>query len=546
MSAVDTFDVLGVAQDEYVFANLIAWLLDPSGEHGLGASLLEQLCRFVAALGVDWGPRRDEEGGLGIDTHVRVNEENCGIVLKGAGGAGLVIVLRLFEGGDVRGLERVRAAGVPVIGLGYGPSAFPNAAGLPVWRLQVLAQALRELPKGRFSHLLADLRARLHGGRRTESALSAAQTFIQSQATRLAPQEGFGSALVEGVDADMLLSEDLSRAYVIGGLLGEGGQGAVYTVEVRGDAHFPGFANPVTRAVIKLAHPEFGRNLRREEEVSALGDPSLVRLLDAGATAPGSPYLILERLHRLPRQRLGERAPLGAAADVFLNLLQGLHELHFRRDDPLVLLDIKPENVLLRMPGACELSDEEYERFVLEGSYEPVFVDVGCAQDVSHLLACEGRLEEMVGTPAFLPPEAIPRLQGDAVEMGSYSRKTDVYALTLTFYALITGERPYASHPRLLGLSGADFLLELFELKHAGASPVDEAAVAAAVGRELCVDVMSLLEAGLAADPAARPSAEVLRKACEQAFAAEPHRPRPERYLYDGPVALRWRQTRLG
>jgi serine/threonine protein kinase len=532
----DTFELLGVAEDEGAYASLITWLLDPEGEHGIGSALLDQLAHFLEVLGVDWRPGEEFDG------KVRVNEDNCGIVLKGAQGKGIVIVLRLSTGGgEVRGLDGVRAAGVPVMGLAYGPSAFPAASEMPVWRLQAVAQALQTIPEGPFSHLLREFRRRLGGRGRSTSHLSALETFIQSQ---LDSDEE--RTRLEGIGDEMLFNEDLSRAYVLGGLLGEGGQGAVYTVGIQGGQYFDGFANPVSKAVMKLAHEGFGANLLSEGAITGIGDPGIVRLLDQGKTAAGAPFLILERLHRLPADRLQAQPDLllATALDIFTNLLQTLHELHFRKEGPLVLCDIKPENLLLRLPGHSELSDDEYEALVYEHSYEPVFVDVGVAQDARALADASGELPEMIGTPAYLPPESTPVFEAEEITLGTYSRKTDVYSLTLAFYALLTGQRPYAHDANLQGLVGREYLLALFELKRKpGALAYDPAAVAEVVGEEHAQAVLGVMSAGLASDPSKRPSARSLLKTCEQAFKVEPHRPRPERYLYDGPVALRMRQT---
>lgn len=535
----DTFELLGVVDDEGAYASLITWILDPEGEHGLGGALLDQLAHFLEALGVDWRP------GEVFDGKVRVNEDNCGIVLKGAGGKGLVIVLRLAAGGgEVRGLDGVRAAGVPVMGLAYGPSAFPASSEMPIWRLQAVAQVLSNISEGPFANLLREFRRRLGGGRRTTGAhLTAVETFIRSQL-----DDDTDRTRVEGIGDEMLFSEDLSRAYVLGRLLGEGGQGTVYTVGIQGGQYFSGFANPVSQAVMKLAHEGFGENLLLEGKVAGHGDPGIVRLLDQGKTAAGAPFLILERLHRLPGDRLKAQPDLirASSIDIFVNLLQTLHELHFRKEGPLVLCDIKPENLLLRLPGHCELSDDEYEALVYENSYEPVFVDVGCAQDARALADASGELAEMIGTPAYLPPESTPVLTGDEITLGVYSRKTDVYSLTLSFYALLTGKRPYAHNANLQGLVGREFLLALFEVKRKpGSLAYDPQAVIDAVGEEDAPAVLEVLNAGLAPDPSERPSARSLLKTCEQAFGLQSHRSRPERYLYDGPVALRTRQTRF-
>ena len=76
----------------------------------------------------------------------------------------------------------------------------------------------------------------------------------------------------------------------------------------------------------------------------------------------------------------------------------------------------------------------------------------------------------------------------------------------------------------LQGLSGREFLLQLFTLKRReGALPYDELAIEHAVGVSDKDLVLELLNAGLAADPDERPSAQALLKQVEQAFGLEPH-----------------------
>lgn len=547
----DTFDVLGVGEDEYAYASVIAWLLDPHGEHGIGSALLDQLVHFVKALGVDWAPNPADSDEPPIKTRVRLNDENCGLVVQGANNAGIVILVRLFARGEVRGLDRVRGAGLPVIGLGYGPSAFPAAAELSVWRLQAVAHALRQVPEGRFHQLLTELRARITAGRHQGGGAgggSAAEDFLATQVERLSKTAevaagGLGSSLVEGVDVEMLLSGDMSRAYVVQELLGEGGQGAVYRVAIQGEQFFDGFANPIPEAVIKLSHPDYARNLEREIEVYGGTNPSVVRRLDHGTTTAGAPYLIMERLHHLPREILGGMAP-GVAVDVFANLLLALKDLHTDEELPRILCDIKPDNILLRMPGACELHEGDYERYLYEGSYEPVFVDLACAQDIPNLEALDGQLPELIGTPIYLPPEAIPTFGEGGIEMGVYSAKVDTYALTLTFYELLTGEKPYAHHARYARASGREHLIELFELKRTDASPISSAAVELAAG-EATAEVLELFELGLHSDPEVRPSADALYKVCLRLFGLGDHGKRANPYVYDGPVKLRTMQSRF-
>lgn len=321
---------------------------------------------------------------------------------------------------------------------------------------------------------------------------------------------------------EMLLSDDGARAYQVVGLLGRGAFGQVFEVEVMGDQTFPGFEHPVERAAIKVSSD--AAMLAREQQLYGGRERGLVRLLDQGQIQDGRAFLVLEKLHPHPQNRYARvgrpRPPTdpATAINLFVNLLATLAHLHYRRERPLVLGDVKPDNIMLRLSNrGPQLTEEEYLRRIATGGWEPVLIDMGCAHDRQDLTARGGRLEELIGTPLYLPPESVPTLRDDGtVTPGVYSDKTDVYALTLTFYELLTGDRAY-SHRGLFQLSGSDLLHELLALKRDGSVPWN---------RRRLYEVLQykgelfeeLLRAGLHPDPDKRPSAVALLAEAKRRF----------------------------
>lgn len=349
----------------------------------------------------------------------------------------------------------------------------------------------------------------------------------------------------------VLLSDDGARAYRLLHELGRGGQGVVYEVEVVGDQRFEGFDHPVARAALKVSRNDAA--LRREREAyEALQRPGVIKLLDRGSIQGREqphPYLVLERLYPHPFQLFGDGATrlpcdLATAVDTFVNLLDALHGLHYRREGGLVLCDVKPENIMLRTSnrdGTPSLG--EYLRRIASGAYEPVFMDMGCAQDRERLRRDKGHLEELIGTPLYLPPEALPYIDEEFVP-GTYSDKTDVYALSLTFYEYLTGERPYAAKGLWSSTHGGQVLAELLALKASRDLPIDPAAVEARTGADAHL-FLDLLHAGLHPDPEARAGALGLLERAKSAFKVKQRYVRQiGEYRYDQAKGVRLAQER--
>src|ERR1700733_9852350 len=133
----------------------------------------------------------------------------------------------------------------------------------------------------------------------------------------------------------------LDGRYVIEGELGSGGMGIV----LRARHRFPDIA-----VAIKMLRPQFAvdpdvqrRFLAEARAPNAIGHRGIVQVLDAGKTARGELYLVMELLHGRPLRTV---AP-GGVQRTALELLDALGAAHACG---IVHRDLKPENVFLCDP----------------------------------------------------------------------------------------------------------------------------------------------------------------------------------------------------
>ncbi len=202
--------------------------------------------------------------------------------------------------------------------------------------------------------------------------------------------------------------------YEITGELGFGGMGAVYLAE-RTDGKF---AQRVALKMIKreLNIGEIRKNFKREREIlSKLNHPFIARLLDAGTTADGVPYLVMEYVEGVPIDDFCASGNLNLTAR--LKLFNKICDaVFFAHQNLIIHRDLKPSNILVTEKG------------------EPKLLDFG----ISKLLdAEENTVMTAFGamTPEYASPEQI---RGETV-----STTTDIYSLGVVLYKMLTGALPY-------------------------------------------------------------------------------------------------------
>ena len=239
---------------------------------------------------------------------------------------------------------------------------------------------------------------------------------------RVLDQEQFLEQSPAPVPRQSTLAGQRVGAYTLLSPLGQGGMGTVWLAE-RSDGRFE------RRAAVKFLNIGFAGGVERfKREGSILGrlaHPHIAELLDAGVSATGQPYLILEHVDGEPIDRYCDQRMLDVEARVrlFLDVLVAVAHAHANL---IVHRDIKPSNVLVSNDGQVKLLDFGIAK-LLEGE--------GQAGEATLLTVEGGRAM----TPEYAAPE---QLRGGAVTTG-----TDVYALGVLLYVLLTGQHPAGAGP---------------------------------------------------------------------------------------------------
>jgi serine/threonine protein kinase/Tfp pilus assembly protein PilF len=255
-----------------------------------------------------------------------------------------------------------------------------------------------------------------------------------SVAALLASDQGRSDLLQDAIGnaAETLLEDHRDRLigtrigpYRVVSVLGQGGMSTVYRGE-RDDAQYQ---QTVAIKVLEHAtlHPRLRSRLHSERHILAtLDHPSIARLIESGDLADGTPYLVMEYVdgESIEAYCDGRALFVRERLELFIQVAAAVHYAH---RNLVVHRDIKSSNIIITDEGAPKLLDFGIAKLL-------------APESLSHTLPVT-RLQERMLTPENAAPEQV---LGRPI-----TTATDIYALGVLLYQLLTGRSPY----RLLSYS---------------------------------------------------------------------------------------------
>lgn len=220
--------------------------------------------------------------------------------------------------------------------------------------------------------------------------------------------------------------------------IGEGGMGVVWVADQ---------LEPVRRRVaLKLIKPGMDSRavlarLEAERQALALMDhPNIAKVLDAGTTADGRPFFVMELVKGTPITEFCDARKLTASErlELFVPVCQAVQHAHQKG---IIHRDLKPGNVLVA------LHDEQPV---------PKVIDFGVAKAIGQQLTEKTiytGFGALVGTPAYMAPE---QAAFNALDVDT---RADVYALGVLLYELLVGSPPF--EPDRIKTAALDEILRL-------------------------------------------------------------------------------------
>lgn len=214
---------------------------------------------------------------------------------------------------------------------------------------------------------------------------------------------------VEELEAQLL-------GYEIEAVLGRGGMGVVYRARQRELKRTVAIKVLAAALLDDEEEDHIGRFFREGHVLAALKHPGIVQVYESGSLRDGTPFFIMEHVegadlaHYLKSQG---KIPSAELLPIAIQITEALHAAHVAG---IIHRDIKPANLLLSVQGRIKIAD------------------FGLARPLDAEATSLTRSSTAPGTPFFNAPELLKGARP--------SVQSDLYALGVTLYQMLTGELP--------------------------------------------------------------------------------------------------------